>query len=1287
MATPLRTHAARHEASISGFRDAHRDETIIVCGCGPSLNDFTSPERFVTIGVNDVGRLFDPTYLVVVNPRSQFKGDRFQFVEQSNASALFTHLELGPVHPPVVRFRLGAYAGTEPTPDGVLHYSQNSPYVAVCLAAYMGAKRIGLIGVDLTDDHFFAKTGRHALSGRLREIDTQYGRLAASLQRRGIELVNMSAVSRLTSLPKRDVALLAPVADAQPNSLRIVSYSTTPVAGVPGILARCIASQTPHASRCVWATRSYGNGVVFDGDLEWNERPLEAERAIAEADVIIAHNGKVDAKHARLLSTKPVITLAHNYMWNVDRRFERLGMPALVVGQYQATLPEFAGWTTMPNPVPIGEPAYMPGEKPNVVTICYVPSGRHERYPPGHRLYWHGKGYATTMRVLEQIAATMPVRLEVIRDAQVSHATVLAMKRRSHIVIDECVTGSYHRSSLEGLATGCVVVNGVGLLPGVEDALRRCAPDAAALPFVFSNLDTLDAVLRQLVAQGPESLAIQGATNRAWMERHWNFAGQWERIWTPVIDAARRPSPLTLKPMPVATRVRSIHREPPAPVSATALVSVVVSHGGSDRLSLLAASLASLRQAQGVGEVIVVEMGERPCAVATAERWADKHLFVEHSGPFERARALNAGAAIADCDYVLWHDNDLLVPSSFIARSVAELRDRRLDYLIPYTSISYLSADDSRAVMQGERAPHDCRPVNTLYSRRAPSCSGGLGLVTREFLRRHGGLVEGFRGWGGEDNAWNRKIMLLGRASPTTRQDQHVHHLHHPTSGGYAVGGAGINNPHYPENLALLSRVWSMTSATHLTREFPAAPPATGTLTRSNGRVREPARDGLPIWTYWEGPCPAWIRACRQTITKYAPRVRLLTPQSFDQLRDRDRDVDLSRLHIPHRADFVRAFLLHRYGGLWIDADCLVMHSLQPVIDLLGEHDFVGHRERAGIISNGFIAARHGSRVASVFYERVRETVRSRRPLHWNAIGADPLSKVIAEDASGWHELPVERVQPVCWSAPGDFFEERDDAEHERVFDPLAFCYMLSNGAINNYSRAHQHPDLLAPRTFFSWLLRRSLGQAANPSGAYEEIFSGHAELYRRDRIESTSGPGSSLAQTKEVRARLPLLVESLGIRSLLDAPCGDFNWMQHVQLPHTEYVGMDVLGEAIVENQWRHSNEHRRFLRADLIREPLPRADAVLCRDLLPHLSYEDVYQALRNFRASGATWLITTTFTGPRPNHDIASGGWRTLNFTLAPFNFPAPLRVINEKCTEGGNAFADKSLGVWRLAELPL
>jgi hypothetical protein len=188
--------------ALASFRDRHAGATVVVCGCGPSLNTLPDPRRWITIGVNDVGRLFDPTYLVVVNPPGQFKGDRFRFVAASRARALFTQLDLGPVAPPVVRFRLGQYAGTDTGRGEALHYTQNSPYVAVMLAALMGARRIGLIGVDLTDGHFFGGQERHVLAPRLQEIDAQYGRLAAALGRRGIELVNLGGGSRLRALPR-----------------------------------------------------------------------------------------------------------------------------------------------------------------------------------------------------------------------------------------------------------------------------------------------------------------------------------------------------------------------------------------------------------------------------------------------------------------------------------------------------------------------------------------------------------------------------------------------------------------------------------------------------------------------------------------------------------------------------------------------------------------------------------------------------------------------------------------------------------------------------------------------------------------------------------------------------------------------------------------------------------------------------------------------------------------------------------------------------------------------------
>ena len=193
-------------STFAAFKDAHRDETVVVCGCGPSLLELTEPSRFITIGVNDVGRLFDPTYLVVLNPRAQFSGDRFKYVEQSRAKAVFTQLADGiRTEAPIVRFKLGKYRGTDLSDPAGLPYTKNSPYVAVCLAMHMGARRIGLLGVDFTDDHFFGATGVHPLTRQLAVIDEEYRRLRESAAAQGVEIINLSSTSRLQSLPRARV--------------------------------------------------------------------------------------------------------------------------------------------------------------------------------------------------------------------------------------------------------------------------------------------------------------------------------------------------------------------------------------------------------------------------------------------------------------------------------------------------------------------------------------------------------------------------------------------------------------------------------------------------------------------------------------------------------------------------------------------------------------------------------------------------------------------------------------------------------------------------------------------------------------------------------------------------------------------------------------------------------------------------------------------------------------------------------------------------------------------------
>jgi GT2 family glycosyltransferase len=834
--SPSTRNASLHRGlkELKDFQGIHSGETIVVCGCGVSVNLLENPRRFITIGVNDLGRSFHPDYLVVVNPRNQFQDDRFRYVEESQAQVIFTQLVLGLRHPHVVRFNLGKRAGTDFSANS-LNYTSNSPYIALCLAVHMGAKRIGVIGVDFTNDHFFGQTGVHALTRQLPQIDREYQQLYAECLRRGVEVFNLSRESRLTAFPKMPLAefekTTIPVLAKAPaaEGLRIVSYSTMPVAGVPALLARCITARTAHECRSVWARNHYGNGVTFQGDIEWEKSPSVAADLLKSADLFIVHNGKVDPSHRPLLAGKPVITLAHNYMWNVDDSFVQQGFPGLVVGQYQATLPEFERWQAAPNPVPLWEEAFQPGPKHSQLTICYTPSGKHEVFPAGHRLYWHAKGYETTMRVLERLAQRFSIRLEVIRTGQVSHAESLAMKKRAHIVIDECVTGSYHRNSLEGLALACVVVNGLGRVPQITDVFRTCAGSDAQIPFVYAGLEELEGVLTSLVEQGPAALAAQGQQNRLWMEQHWDFQQQWRRFWQPVIDrgiGSLQPNETgnaIVNTMTVETPAAKCEPPtplPPSPELRTGL-SVVVCHGGEERLPLLSASLANLRQCSGMSEIIVVDMGTAPFAETIARRCADKYIFVHNDDVFERARSLNIGTALAEHDIILWTDNDLIFPSDFIARAVAEMRCRQLDYLIPFRAVNYLSESDSQRVMAGNANPADCTPAKSF---RALYVTGGAGLVRKSFVLTYGGLSEAFRGWGGEDGAWWHKAKLLGQADVIQRRDQYVYHLYHPNSGANGGSQHRDRNPYYSDNLNTLKKMVAIRDRDSYLRLFPPQP-------------------------------------------------------------------------------------------------------------------------------------------------------------------------------------------------------------------------------------------------------------------------------------------------------------------------------------------------------------------------------------------------------------------------------------------------------------------------------
>jgi hypothetical protein len=186
----------------------------------------------------------------------------------------------------------------------------------------------------------------------------------------------------------------------------------------------------------------------------------------------------------------------------------------------------------------------------------------------------------------------------------------------------------------------------------------------------------------------------------------------------------------------------------------------------------------------------------------------------------------------------------------------------------------------------------------------------------------------------------------------------------------------------------------------------------------------------------------------------------------------------------------------------------------------------------------------------------------------------------------------------------------------------------------------------------------------ANQADPVEDLFTHIYKTKFWQLGDSVSGPGSELKVTQKMRYELTSLIKRFSISSIADAPCGDFNWMRHVDLGDCTYIGFDIVQELIDDNNRLFGCPTRSFKHANLIDNIIDKVDLIVCRDCLAHLTDEQIFKVLRNFKASGSKYLLVTTNYAVQSNTQIdRAGDWRKLNLEAAPFNFPRPLAIIQE------------------------
>ncbi len=415
------------------------------------------------------------------------------------------------------------------------------------------------------------------------------------------------------------------------------------------------------------------------------------------------------------------------------------------------------------------------------------------------------------------------------------------------------------------------------------------------------------------------------------------------------------------------------------------------------------------------------------------------------------------------------------------------------------------------------------------------------------------------------------------------------------------------------------------------------------------------------------------------------------------------------------KADYLRYYMLGKYGGLWSDFDILFFKPISKLSQFVS-FEIVGDPENINTILCPVIKDHKlkyhtigllMSSASNKFFSDLAHNCSKYLDIsQYQSIGVTMLNKLfpsIAEIKNQYGTdinvlvLPHSCYLPFEWNETKFIFEElcptpiMDHTIGLHWFnghrDAKEFQNKLGNpknkisetGHIFHYLKPYLTPvNMTEPTPDIDITMHSdSLKNAFNTTYS-KNLWSDP---------ESKSGTGSNLKSTMQVRNHLQVLLSRLKIKSIGDLGCGDFNWMKETDLSGINYVGIDIVQDIIHENTLHYSSSYISFKTSNIIQDPIDKCDLIILRDVMVHLTFETCFHLLNNIIKSKSKYLYVTTFLNDRVNTDLVQNGhqWRSLSLQNAPFNFPTPLDIILENCEEANGKYMDKAMMLVEIQEL--
>jgi len=229
------------------------------------------------------------------------------------------------------------------------------------------------------------------------------------------------------------------------------------------------------------------------------------------------------------------------------------------------------------------------------------------------------------------------------------------------------------------------------------------------------------------------------------------------------------------------------------------------------------------------------------------------------------------------------------------------------------------------------------------------------------------------------------------------------------------------------------------------------------------------------VFLYWTGKDNNLILLLRDLIYKYSKKGRGYQVFLFNENNIKKYfklPKNFNNLKPAHQADFIRVEAVCQYGGIWLDADTLILDKLDSLFDILDNHEGFFITEKPNGLCNGVFGSRKNTDLMINWRNLVNEKINDN--LNWTSLGGSYLTDLKNSNSPLLKNYKIfngsENMYPVNWNEAHLFFE----GSYEKILRNYQPLIILVNSVYKKFNDKSRR-EILSQKYPLNYFINKSL--------------------------------------------------------------------------------------------------------------------------------------------------------------------------------------------------------------------